>query len=221
MNICNTFSSQCTKNPPFRFFWDTRYMCNKWSGICWWNALHFFLIQACRELKNFSSLKAIISALQSHPIHRLRRSWSSVPKWVSKPLTLNVSVPKKNDMWKGYSLGVTAPTFRKHSSLSNEIILHKVSEMNGSERTLEKTTTHLHCLQGITGNYFGNYLDSLLSDPLLWNLLFHYLMNLFFWMLVQCTSKMCPFHILSKIFLGYRYTLQMSESAAHRLAVHC
>ena len=23
--ICNTFSSQCTKNPPFRFFWDTRY----------------------------------------------------------------------------------------------------------------------------------------------------------------------------------------------------
>ena len=27
---------------------------------------------------------------------------------------------------------------------------------------------------------FGNYFDSLLSDPLLWNILSHYLMNLFF-----------------------------------------
>ena len=25
IKIYNTFSSQCTENPPFRFFWDTRY----------------------------------------------------------------------------------------------------------------------------------------------------------------------------------------------------
>ena len=25
VKIYNTFSSQCTENPPFRFFWDTRY----------------------------------------------------------------------------------------------------------------------------------------------------------------------------------------------------
>ena len=31
-------------------------------------------------MKNFSSLKAIISGLQSNPIYRLSRSWSHVPK---------------------------------------------------------------------------------------------------------------------------------------------
>ena len=53
---------------------------------------------------------------------------------------------------------------------------------------------------------FGNYFDSLLSDPLLWNVLFHYLMNPFLWMLVQWTYKLWPF-LISKIFFGYRYTL--------------
>ena len=42
---------------------------------------------------------------------------------------------------------------------------------------------------------FGNYLESLLSNSLLWNVLFHYLTNLFLWMLVQWTSILCPLHI--------------------------
>ena len=45
------------------------------------------------------------------------------------------------------------PTFREKCSVSNEIMHHKGSKImlneNGSERTSEKTTTHLHCLQGI------------------------------------------------------------------------
>ncbi|XP_060037762.1 ral guanine nucleotide dissociation stimulator-like 3 isoform X4 [Erinaceus europaeus] len=38
------------------------------------------IAQRCRELKNFSSLHAILSALQSNPIYRLKRSWGAVSR---------------------------------------------------------------------------------------------------------------------------------------------
>jgi len=38
------------------------------------------IAQELRVLKNFSSLKAIISALQSNPIYRLKHEWNAVPK---------------------------------------------------------------------------------------------------------------------------------------------
>uniref|UniRef100_A0A8C6A177 Ral guanine nucleotide dissociation stimulator like 3 n=1 Tax=Marmota marmota marmota TaxID=9994 RepID=A0A8C6A177_MARMA len=38
------------------------------------------IAQCCRELQNFSSLRAILSALQSNPIYRLKRSWGAVSR---------------------------------------------------------------------------------------------------------------------------------------------
>ncbi|XP_072316250.1 ral guanine nucleotide dissociation stimulator-like 2 [Eucyclogobius newberryi] len=62
--LANTVLASC--------LWDTRlrshqraHLLEKWISVA----------EECRARKNFSSLYAIVSALQSNPLHRLRRSW--------------------------------------------------------------------------------------------------------------------------------------------------
>lgn len=58
------------------------------------NVIRFFVnvAEKCRQLKNFSSMTAIVSALYSSPIHRLKKTWDSVPQNI-----LNV-LNKLNDL---------------------------------------------------------------------------------------------------------------------------
>lgn len=37
--------------------------------------------QECRLLRNFSSVYAVVSALQSSPVHRLRAAWGEAARW--------------------------------------------------------------------------------------------------------------------------------------------
>lgn len=55
---------------------------------CWIVIAHH-----CRLLKNFSSLKAILSSLDSSSVHRLQRSWSGVPKSVSPQYLTTPTTP--------------------------------------------------------------------------------------------------------------------------------
>lgn len=50
--------------------------CSQLQCVC------VYLQQECRARKNFSSLYAIVSALQSNPIHRLRRTWHDTDRSV-------------------------------------------------------------------------------------------------------------------------------------------
>ncbi|KAK7885874.1 hypothetical protein WMY93_025495 [Mugilogobius chulae] len=62
--LANTVLASCLWNTHLRSH-HRAHLLEKWISVA----------EECRARKNFSSLYAIVSALQSNPLHRLRRSW--------------------------------------------------------------------------------------------------------------------------------------------------
>ncbi|XP_069491324.1 ral guanine nucleotide dissociation stimulator-like 2 isoform X2 [Ambystoma mexicanum] len=67
--LTNAVISSCLSNTQLRPQQRARVL-EKWIKVA----------EECRALKNFSSLYAIISALQSNPVHRLKRTWDETSR---------------------------------------------------------------------------------------------------------------------------------------------
>ncbi|XP_041068744.1 ral guanine nucleotide dissociation stimulator-like isoform X4 [Carcharodon carcharias] len=69
--LTNCVISSCLNNTKLRPLQRARIL-EKWIRVA----------EECRALKNFSSLYAIISALQSNSVHRLKKTWEEIPREV-------------------------------------------------------------------------------------------------------------------------------------------
>uniref|UniRef100_UPI00398E7951 ral guanine nucleotide dissociation stimulator-like isoform X1 n=1 Tax=Pristiophorus japonicus TaxID=55135 RepID=UPI00398E7951 len=69
--LTNCVISSCLSNTKLRPQQRARIL-EKWIRVA----------EECRALKNFSSLYAIISALQSNSVHRLKKTWEEIPREV-------------------------------------------------------------------------------------------------------------------------------------------
>ncbi|XP_030637546.1 ral guanine nucleotide dissociation stimulator-like 2 [Chanos chanos] len=67
--LANTVTASCLWNTELKSQQRARLL-EKWISVA----------EACRARKNFSSLFAIVSALKSSPIHRLRKTWQDTDK---------------------------------------------------------------------------------------------------------------------------------------------
>uniref|UniRef100_A0A672J3D8 Ral guanine nucleotide dissociation stimulator n=1 Tax=Salarias fasciatus TaxID=181472 RepID=A0A672J3D8_SALFA len=69
-SVTNCVITTCLSNPALKPGQRARLL-ERWIDVA----------RECRILKNFSSLRAILSALQCNAIHRLKRTWEEVSRW--------------------------------------------------------------------------------------------------------------------------------------------
>ncbi|KAG1931465.1 ral guanine nucleotide dissociation stimulator-like 1 [Pimephales promelas] len=112
--------------------------------------------QGCRELKNFSSLKAILSALQSNPIYRLRKTWSAVSREaVSVFENLSKTFPDENcvltsrEMFLDSSAGGTVPYLGTYLTVLNMLDTALPDTVEGGLINFEKRRREFEILRQI------------------------------------------------------------------------
>nr|CAB3265548.1 ral guanine nucleotide dissociation stimulator-like 1 [Phallusia mammillata] len=115
--------------------------------ICKW----IEIAQQCRELKNFSSLRAVVSGLQTHVIHRMRKTWQQVPhSYIEllreleeinmKDIIMKVGTAKVNTETSSISKVRKDATFRRNRAIHSGI-MHGTVPYLGSFLT---DLTYLH-----------------------------------------------------------------------------
>ncbi|OCT56756.1 hypothetical protein XELAEV_18004441mg [Xenopus laevis] len=112
------------------------------------------VFQHCRFLRNFSSLRAILSALQSNPLYRLKRTWASVSRD-----NLNI-FHKLSDIFSDENNhGMSREILTKE-----EIPLRRTNSARNEPRPLQRSASQVRnprLLQG-TVPYLGTFLTDLI-----------------------------------------------------------
>ncbi|CAH2272968.1 ral guanine nucleotide dissociation stimulator-like 3 isoform X1 [Pelobates cultripes] len=108
----------------------------KWIGIA----------QHCRFLRNFSSLRAILSALQSNSIYRLKRTWASVSRdnlMVFHKLSAIFSDENNHEMSREILNKDEIPLRRTHSARNEPRPLRRSASQVHSSRPTQGTVPYL------------------------------------------------------------------------------
>ncbi|XP_075433961.1 LOW QUALITY PROTEIN: ral guanine nucleotide dissociation stimulator-like 3, partial [Ascaphus truei] len=110
--------------------------------------------QYCRFLRNFSSLRAILSALQSNPIYRLKRTWAAVSRD-----NMNV-FHKLSDIFSDEN----NHGMSREILTQDEIPLRRVNSARNEPRPLQRSASQVRTTRRAQGTvpYLGTFLTDLI-----------------------------------------------------------
>ncbi|XP_070531732.1 ral guanine nucleotide dissociation stimulator-like 1 isoform X2 [Ptychodera flava] len=117
-----------------------------------------YVAQECRNLKNFSSLKAILSGLQASCIHRLKKTWAAVPRdaqGMYDELTEIFSEDNNHEAWREILMKEGTAKFVESSSSNQSRTMRRQSSKK-SLRRIDSTVIHG------TVPYLGTFLTDLM-----------------------------------------------------------
>ncbi|KAE8619939.1 hypothetical protein XENTR_v10010040 [Xenopus tropicalis] len=112
------------------------------------------IAQHCRFLRNFSSLRAILSALQSNPLYRLKRTWAAVSRD-----NLNI-FHKLSDIFSDENNhGMSREILTKE-----EIPLRRTNSARNEPRPLQRSASQVRSTRVLQGTvpYLGTFLTDLI-----------------------------------------------------------